>query len=104
MHWQRHEGNKVNAAKLRRGDTRHGGQRRIVTEFVSQIRQLWWRRGESEYSRLLKTRKLLKNRDAQKSKNAGIAPNWNISGTRLAKKRSGAAAEWRQLLNQRCGR
>ena len=41
-----------------------------------------WRRGESEYSEVLKTRKLLKNRRARKSKNAEIAPNWNVSGTR----------------------
>jgi hypothetical protein len=38
--------------------------------------------GESEYSRLLKTHKLLKNRDAQKLKNAEIAPDWNVAGTR----------------------
>lgn len=30
----------------------------------------------------LKTRKLLKNRRAGKSKNAGITVNWNVSGTR----------------------
>jgi len=42
----------------------------------------WWRRGESEYSAVLKTRKLLKNEQAQNSKNAEIAPNWNVSGTR----------------------
>jgi hypothetical protein len=38
--------------------------------------------GESEYPGLLKTHKLLISRDAQKSKNAEIAPNWNVSGTR----------------------
>jgi hypothetical protein len=38
--------------------------------------------GESEYSGVLKTRKLLKNGRAQKSENAEIAPNWNVSGTR----------------------
>jgi hypothetical protein len=38
--------------------------------------------GESEYSGLSKTRKLLKNRHAQKSKSAKIAPNWNVFGTR----------------------
>jgi hypothetical protein len=44
--------------------------------------------GESEYSRLLKTRKLLKTRnllifrDAQNVENGKIAPNWNVSGTR----------------------
>jgi hypothetical protein len=30
----------------------------------------------------LKTRKLLKNLSAQKSRNAQIAPNWNVPGTR----------------------
>jgi len=54
--------------------------------------------------RALKTRKLLILLDAQNSRNAEIAPNWNVSGTRLAKKRSGAAAELWQLLNQRCDR
>jgi hypothetical protein len=44
--------------------------------------------------RSLKTRKLLILLDAQKAKNAEIAPSWNVSGTRLAKKRGGAAAEW----------
>jgi hypothetical protein len=37
--------------------------------------------GESEYSGVLKTRKLLKYRAAQKSKNAEIALNWNVFGT-----------------------
>jgi hypothetical protein len=32
---------------------------------------------------VLKTRKLLKNRGAQKSKNAEIALQWNVSGTRV---------------------
>ena len=30
----------------------------------------------------MKTRKLLKMREAEKAKNAKIAPNWNVSGTR----------------------
>ena len=38
--------------------------------------------GESEHFGPLKTRKLLKNRRAQKSKSAEIAFNWNVSGTR----------------------
>jgi hypothetical protein len=42
----------------------------------------WWRREESEYSALLKTRNLLIFRDAQNVKNGEIAPNWNVSGTR----------------------
>jgi hypothetical protein len=44
--------------------------------------QKWWRRGELEYSGVLKTSKLLKNRHAQKSENAEIVPNWSVSGTR----------------------
>ena len=47
----------------------------------SKNQYTWWRRGESEYSDVLKTHKLLKNRSAQKIKNAKIAPNWNVSGT-----------------------
>jgi len=39
--------------------------------------------GELEYSGVLKMRNLLKNRQAQKSKSAEIAPNWNVSGTRV---------------------
>lgn len=41
-----------------------------------------WRRGESEYAGLLKTRTLLKNREARNAQSVGIAPNWNVSGTR----------------------
>jgi len=41
-----------------------------------------WRRGESEYSRVLKTRNLLIFRDAKNAENGKIAPNWNASGTR----------------------
>jgi hypothetical protein len=43
---------------------------------------IWWRRGESEYSRLLKTRKLLISRPAKNAQYHEIAPNWNVSGTR----------------------
>jgi hypothetical protein len=38
--------------------------------------------GESEYSGVLKTRKLLIFRSAQNAENGKIAPNWNVSGTR----------------------
>ncbi len=43
----------------------------------------WWRRGEWEYSGLLKTRKLLIFRDAKNAGCGKIAPNWNVSGTRV---------------------
>jgi len=42
----------------------------------------WWRRGESEYSGLLKTRKLLIFPPAKNAQYHEIAPNWNVSGTR----------------------
>jgi hypothetical protein len=42
----------------------------------------WRWRGESEYSCALKTRRLLKNREAENAVAAEIAPNWNVSGTR----------------------
>jgi len=48
----------------------------LITDYL-----VWWRRGESEYSGVLKTHKLLENRRDRKSKNAEIAPNWNVSGT-----------------------
>jgi hypothetical protein len=38
--------------------------------------------GESEYSGVLKTRKLLTFRDAKNAEHGKIAPNWNVSGTR----------------------
>jgi hypothetical protein len=38
-------------------------------------------------------RKLLTFRDVRNAENRKIAANWNVSGTRLAKKRSGVAAE-----------
>jgi hypothetical protein len=37
--------------------------------------------GESEYSQLLKTRKLI-FRDAKNADHGKIAANWNVSGTR----------------------
>jgi hypothetical protein len=43
----------------------------------------WWRRGESEYLWLLKTRNLLIFRHAKNAENGKIALNWNVSGTRL---------------------
>ena len=43
----------------------------------------WWRRGESEYSWVLKTRKLLISRPAKNAQNHEIASNWNVSGTRV---------------------
>src|SRR5262249_42922244 len=42
-----------------------------------------WRRGGAEYSHVLKTRNLLKNRAAQNALASEIAPNWNVSGTRI---------------------
>src|SRR5712664_3477628 len=45
-------------------------------------RQLeWWRRGESEYSGLLKTHNLFIFRNAKNERNGEIALNWNVSGT-----------------------
>jgi hypothetical protein len=41
-----------------------------------------WRRGESEYSGLLKTLNLLIFRDAKTAEHGRIAANWNVSGTR----------------------
>ncbi len=45
-------------------------------------RSVWCRRGESEYSGALKTRKLLVFRDAKNAEHGRIGPNWNVSGTR----------------------
>ena len=42
----------------------------------------WCRRGESECSGALKTRKLLVFRDAKNGEHGRIGPNWNVSGTR----------------------
>src|SRR5260370_22759630 len=41
-----------------------------------------WRRGELEYSGVLKTRRLLIFLDAKNAGHGEIAPNWNVSGTR----------------------
>jgi hypothetical protein len=43
----------------------------------------WWRRGESESSCVLKTRKLLIFRNAKNARSGKIALNWNVSGTRI---------------------
>src|SRR5882762_10406834 len=49
----------------------------VITDYL-----VWWRRGESEYSGLLKTLNLLICRDAKNAEHGEIAPNWNVSGTR----------------------
>jgi hypothetical protein len=49
----------------------------LITEALK-----WWRRGESEYLKVLKTRDLLIFRDAKNAEHGKIAPNWNVSGTR----------------------
>src|SRR5437899_6469366 len=41
----------------------------------------WWRREESEYSDVLKTRTSLIFRADKNAGNGEIAPNWNVSGT-----------------------
>jgi hypothetical protein len=41
-----------------------------------------WRRGELEYSEVLKTRNLLIFRPAKNAEYGKMAPNWNVSGTR----------------------
>jgi hypothetical protein len=41
----------------------------------------WYRRWESEYSGVLKTRKLLISRPAKNPRYYKIAFNWNVSGT-----------------------
>ena len=46
------------------------------------LRRNWWRRGESEYSSVLKIRNLLVSRDAKNAEYGKIAANWNVSGTR----------------------
>jgi hypothetical protein len=52
--------------------------------FVTDIyNQMYGGGGESEYSGVLKTRKLLILRDAENVANGEIAPNWNVSGTRV---------------------
>ncbi len=44
----------------------------------------FWRRGESECSRALITRNLLKSRNGQNARNRKITANWNVTGTRTA--------------------
>ncbi|SRR6266481_6427877 len=48
-----------------------------------QGKEDWCPVWESEYLGVLKTHNLLKNRDAQNARNGKIAPNWNVSGTRV---------------------
>jgi hypothetical protein len=55
-----------------------------LTKHQSTIRNqldTWWRREESEYSYSLKTRKLLKNKNAENAQTSKIGTNWNVSGT-----------------------
>ena len=47
---------------------------------------IWWRRGESEYPGVLKTRKLLISRPTKNAVYAKTALNWNVSGTRPRKR------------------
>lgn len=44
----------------------------------------WWRRGESGYFIPLITRNLQRTLDAKNAKSCQIAPNWNVTGTRLS--------------------
>jgi hypothetical protein len=48
----------------------------LITDYLA-----WWRRGESEYLGVLKTRKLLIFRNVKNAEDGKIAPNWNVSGT-----------------------
>jgi hypothetical protein len=50
-------------------------------KFSFKSKKKWWRRGESKYSYSLKTRKLLKNKNAENAQTSKIGPNWNVSGT-----------------------
>jgi hypothetical protein len=49
----------------------------LITDYL-----VWWRRGESEYSGVLKTRRSLIFRHAKNAEHGKIAANWNVSGTR----------------------
>jgi hypothetical protein len=49
----------------------------VITDYL-----VWWRRGESEYSPVLKTRNLLIFPYAKNAEHDKIAPNWNVTGTR----------------------
>src|SRR6476660_5670219 len=62
---------------LERRRTKNGRNLLIIIVLIQ------WRRGESESSGLLKIRNLLKNRNAQNALASEIAPNWNVSGTRV---------------------
>ena len=53
----------------------------ILRKLLTTKQLEWWRRGESEYPQVLKTRNLLIFRDARNAENYQIAPNWNVSGT-----------------------
>jgi len=71
------------------------GQSKMDPELCQRpVSTEWWRRGESEYSGLLKTLNLFILRhpkNAENGKNcAQLERIWNAP----AKKRSGAAAEW----------
>jgi hypothetical protein len=66
---------------LRDGIASHRGK--VLSRELSAYRTVeWWRRGESEYSVVLKTRKLLIFREAKNAENGEITANWNVSGTR----------------------
>ncbi len=62
-------------------DTSGTWTRRILRNLLITRHLKWWRRGESEYSRVLKTRKLLISRPAKNAQYYEIAGNWNVSGT-----------------------
>jgi hypothetical protein len=58
--------------------------------------------GESEYSGVLKTRKLLIFRDAKNAEHGKIAPNWNVSGTQLASSSRFVLTKFLQLFGDAC--
>jgi hypothetical protein len=57
--------------------------RNIAAKLLKNKHLEWWRRGESNYYALLKTRKLLIFRNAQNARNGKFASNWNVPGTRF---------------------
>jgi hypothetical protein len=63
-----------------------------------------WRRGESEYPGLLKTRNLFIFRNAKNARNEEIALNWNVSGTRLFSLELPEFSRGRFALLFRCNR
>ncbi len=73
----------TNAYSSRGGRYRYAIKCRQAYEFLAaaEMATKWWRREESEYSGVLKTRNLLIFRDAKNAENGKIAPNWNVSGT-----------------------